>query len=902
VTTKSVLDGFARTSDQEVTSDPNGSSIVATTYDPVGRVGSVTNPYYTTSDPTYGVTQYNYDALNRLTSIVHPDSTQVQFTYTGAAIQMQDEGNNSGGTTHVTRVQQLDGLGRLASVCEVSSVTLLGGSGTPVTCGQDITATGFLTIYSYDVLNNITSVSQPGVNSRTYTFDELSRLTQEANPESGTTTYKYDTATAGDLYTRVRPLQNQTSASTKVTTTYSFDSLHRLTGKTYSDGTTPTTIFQYDQAAIGGVNPTNPKGHLTNTSTGPNSGDILGYDTMGRLAQDWQCTPYNCGTGSFPLQYAYDYLGDVKTFTNQAEGNTYTYSYDAAARLTTLQTNYANSPATVLTVNSYNALGEVTQATLGNGIVRTLQYDTRGRTTSLTDGSLYSFSLGYAPDTSVLTGNDSVNGNWTYTYDDFGHVSTSSKTGQSFNWKYDPAGNRWQQNAPQGGPAPQYVMDANNHISASDGVTYDAAGNVSNDGFHSYAYDAEGRLLTVDTTAGSYVYDAFGRRVRTTVNSQAEDFVYDQNGRAIDQFVGSSGGWWRGEVYGAGMHLATYTNSTTYFDHSDWLGTIRAHSNTMGASVETCASLAFGDAQNCTGTDWSPLHYTGQSLDPESNLTHFLYRQLSTTQGRWTTPDPAGLAVADASNPQTWNRYAYVLNNPLSYIDPSGLECVWDDGSYDSADDPNTGSVGGCSSAGGTYFDPSTFSAPNGDWSNQANAGLAAEVGAQPDYTFQTQANAPMPSDSEIWWGSFGSNLFSNWSWGVRGPNQTYRQCLAGNSGNYSLAGAFNQDSSAAKLAGGNDVASLLFGDASEGQAGLLMWEGGSRSLAAGVGTVGTMGRRTASIFDLNLSGVTGPAPAILAKTGAEKVAAFASGAAEFKFALDTGATGSLMLGCLTHP
>jgi YD repeat-containing protein len=223
------------------------------------------------------------------------------------------------------------------------------------------------------------------------------------------------------LYTRLRPKQNQTGSAT-VTTTYSFDSLHRLTGKTYNDGSTPTVTLQYDQTSIGGVNPSNPKGHLTNTASGSTAGDIFGYDTMGRVAQEWQCTPYNCGTGSFPLKYAYDYLGDITTFTNSAEPNTYTYTYDAVARLTKLQSSYtAGGPGTLLTVNQYNALGQITNATLGNGIARSVQYDSRGRITSLTDGSIYNFTLGYAPDSSILTGNDSINGNLTYTYDDFGH-------------------------------------------------------------------------------------------------------------------------------------------------------------------------------------------------------------------------------------------------------------------------------------------------------------------------------------------------------------------------------------------------------------------------------------------------------------------------------------------------
>jgi len=121
------------------------------------------------------------------------------------------------------------------------------------------------------------------------------------------------------------------------------------------------------------------------------------------------------------------------------------------------------------------------------------------------------------------------------------------------------------------GPNPSYTFDANNHITSS-GIVYDAAGNITNDGLgHTYTYDAENRLLTVaGSSSATYLYDALGQRVQATINSSPADFIYDQFGRAVTQATASV--WQRSELY-AGWHVATYTNNTTYFDHSDWLGT-----------------------------------------------------------------------------------------------------------------------------------------------------------------------------------------------------------------------------------------------------------------------------------------------------------------------------------------
>lgn len=298
----------------------------------------------------------------------------------------------------------------------------------------------------------------------------------------------------------------------------------------------------------------------------------------------------------------------------------------------------------------------------------------------------YSYSLGLAPDGQVTSANDFVNGNWAFTYDGFNRLLSSNKNSgqQTFTYDYDRYGNRWHQNAPQGGPAPQYIFDNNNHLNGS-GVTYDALGEVQTDGLgNSFTWDAEGRLIQVNqgsTVVATYSYDAEGRRV----HGANGEYVYDLGGNMITQFA-LNGTWSYGEIYVGDRHLATYSGGTTNFYHGDWLGTKRVMTALNGTTSLTCTGFAFGDGVNCgTGTNWSFNGFTDDIHDPETNLEHTLFRQYSGTEGRWLVPDPSGLASADPGNPQSWNRYAYVMNDPINSTDPTGL---WPDG-FDS------GSIGG---------------------------------------------------------------------------------------------------------------------------------------------------------------------------------------------------------------
>ena len=93
--------------------------------------------------------------------------------------------------------------------------------------------------------------------------------------------------------------------------------------------------------------------------------------------------------------------------------------------------------------------------------------------------------------------------------------------------------------------------------------------------------------------------------------------------------------------------------------------------------VEDTGYAPFGEAYDGNANGWFQFTSNGMWTITGSNnsgLDDFMYRRYSSTQSRWISPDPAGLAAVDPSNPQTWNRYAYVGNNPMTSVDPTGLE------------------------------------------------------------------------------------------------------------------------------------------------------------------------------------------------------------------------------------
>ena len=183
----------------------------------------------------------------------------------------------------------------------------------------------------------------------------------------------------------------------------------------------------------------------------------------------------------------------------------------------------------------------------------------------------------------------------------------------------------------------------------------------------------DGTLGTCSSAGACYAYDAEGKRVEKVAGSSTMDYLYSLDGHVIVEPL-SGGGTNAEYIYADGQLVAEYANSTTRFVHEDHLGSTRLMTNLSGCIVESLDYLPFGElnsvgSASCTSAD-TTHKFTAKERDSESNLDNFGARYDSSQYGRFMTPDLLGGILED---PQTLNKYAYVRNNPLNLIDPTGM-------------------------------------------------------------------------------------------------------------------------------------------------------------------------------------------------------------------------------------
>src|SRR5258708_6118350 len=237
-------------------------------------------------------------------------------------------------------------------------------------------------------------------------------------------------------------------------------------------------------------------------------------------------------------------------------GVTFSQSFDIVPRVTQLTSNLvgANWPASLVTVDpgiGYTAAGSLRKIMLGNGLTETAAYDGRLQpcrsnvnssgsalvncSDAMPSGTVQDFQYGFNPGTSdngnlmSFSASGAQTFNRSYTYDALNRLQSLSAPADicsGLAWTYDAWGNRSGQSI-TGGTCNSFQNSANTQNRLV-GFQYDSAGNMTNDGRHTYTYDAENRLLQVDGGAtASYVYDALGHRVEKATPAGKIDYLSD---------------------------------------------------------------------------------------------------------------------------------------------------------------------------------------------------------------------------------------------------------------------------------------------------------------------------------------------------------------------------------------
>jgi len=468
------------------------------------------------------------------------------------------------------------------------------------------------------------------------------------------------------------------------------------------------------------------------------------YDGDGNQTDIWQLTPHS-------TQYYHStatFFGNgAVSGASLASPNLYSLAYglDPEGRWNTVTSGQTN----VVTGVTYNVGSQPTKVSLYSTDNDAYTYDPNtGRMTNW-DFTVSSKSetgfLNWNPNGTLkqLTITDGFNAGGAQTctynsslvagtgYDDLGRLIGSScgTSGSIWNqaYSYDPFGNLTKSSTGFVSWNPGYSSSTNHYTCA--GCTYDASGNVTNDGTNAYAWDGYNKMISVNasgtncSTGGQcFVYDAFGRAVEIDSGSTYTEIWYTQLGKTA-YMNGTTINYAYWPTPGGGTLLEVGNSSSDYYLHKDWLGNSRLATTVVAHTLITDRAYApFGEVYNIfSSTSQNETMFTGLTQDVLQGMYDTPNRELQgSQQGRWLSPDPAGLAAVDPTNPQTWNRYAYVGNTPLNAIDPLGLDPCYsasceangqtDNGGYGYGNDP-TGFANGTITVDGVPVDAATAAA-----------------------------------------------------------------------------------------------------------------------------------------------------------------------------------------------
>jgi RHS repeat-associated protein len=511
--------------------------------------------------------------------------------------------------------------------------------------------------------------------------------------------------------------------------TNAYDKANRVVTKSYAPGqgisATPSVEYFYDgkcsavqSAACPAVqSPNYAKGKLTQVKSSVSETRYTQFDYLGRLLQMEQRTPVTGETIATAIprvsSYQYNFAGALVQETYPS-GRVVKNEFEADGDLMRIygQAN-ANSPErTYANGFSYTADGKIQRLRLGNGRWESAKFNERLQVTELalgtSDGNGSLWKLGYeygelasngTVDTAKNTGNIarqtvSFTGLTnplvqTYKYDSLYRLTEAKEvSGANQTWKeafnYDRYGNRIGHDKFVG--TTQLTLDNKTH------PTIDANTNRFNTG-QGYVYDKNGNL-TDDAEGRTFIFNGDNKQ-RYVVQSGKNigEYFYDGEGKRVKKKIYELDGINVKEetvfVYSAGKLVAEYStkppppNPTTSYTATDQLGSPRVITDSNGQVISRRDFMPFGEeiVNNIGERAAASLKYnvadsvrqkfTGYEKDEETQLDFAEARMYENRHGRFTAVDPL-LASGKSANPQSFNRFVYVSNNPIISTDPSG--------------------------------------------------------------------------------------------------------------------------------------------------------------------------------------------------------------------------------------
>lgn len=561
--------------------------------------------------------------------------------------------------------------------------------------------------YGYNATGHLTSVEDVKGNKEQFSYDYAGRLLQLDSLGLGRIQYTYDKNNHVTKKTDARGVQTQ----------YSYDALNRLltvtsvTPATEEDGDSVTQLeasYGYDA----GDNDYYNVGKLTRVSYYKQSYyDQFNYDKRGRLAQKRRYMDGNSWQFGYVYNSADQLINSIDPASEARE-----YSYDVWGN-----TNKVVAGGENITSNGHDEQGRPTLQHLGNGLdVNYSWYDssagagfnllagietaaadsTDAAADSTESGFNQQYQFSYDGDRSLLSsrsrnlkvGDTSLSQSATYTYNDSGQLAAGVFSDQgSKSYGYDELNNLLTKSSRT------YSYEDNEHPHRPSKLTsvngdfiaeYDASGNLnklSNGSVQqsTYGWDYANRLVSLEQTcmAGNglctsstmtAVYDPSGERVKKVEDGVTTYYVSDDY---REQWQDGSLQSTRKYYMGNGMRDIIGSDNSVdgdlYWLHTDQQGSLSAVSDASGNMIYHNSYLPFGEDYDTDESQLTmELNYTGQRQD-NSGLLYYHARYYDPLWGRFLSADP----FLDQLDP---NRYAYVGNDPVNFIDPSGNTSIAD--------------------------------------------------------------------------------------------------------------------------------------------------------------------------------------------------------------------------------